>query len=141
MDFSFLSQINYASVAVATLVFFVTGSIWFSALFGRMWVKELADHNVIIQQPSQAKLMTCMGLTLLQNSMVSFAVACLVVLTGCATFASGLLLGTLLAVGFSATAIGGVFIWESRSVKLFLIDAGYQMAGVIFAAIILSIWR
>lgn len=141
MDFSFLSQINYAVVAVASLVFFVTGSVWFSALFGQTWVKELADHNVEIKQPSQAVLMTCMGLTLLQNSLASFAIACLAILTGSTTAVSGLLLGLLLAVGFCATAIGGVFTWERRSLKLFLIDAGYPMMGVIFASIILSVWR
>jgi hypothetical protein len=141
MDYSFLTSINYVAVIISAVAIFFAGSVWFSALFGKIWVHELSRHNITIQAPSSAKLALCMGLTFLQNNIMAFAMACLVSLTHSTTCASGLMLGLIVALGFAATAIGGVFTWESRSVKLFLIDAGYPMVGIILSAIILSVWR
>lgn len=141
MDYSFLTSINYVAVIVCAVAIFFTGSVWFSALFGKIWVHELSRHNVTIQAPSSAQLALCMGLTFLQNNIMAFAMACLVALTHSTTFESGLILGIIAALGFAAPAIGGVFTWEIRSVKLFLIDAGYPVVGIIVSAIILSVWR
>lgn len=141
MDFSILLHVNYVAVAISTLAFFFLGSLWFGALFGKMWVAELGRHNVIIKEPSSAALFTKMGLNLLKNGIISFAMACLVVLTGSKTFESGLLLGLFVACGFAASAMADIFIWENRSKKLFLIDAGYQIVGITIAALILSVWQ
>lgn len=129
------------AVAVSAITMFLLGAIWFSVLFSKSWVAELKHHNVLLKAPSHNKLMMSMGLTLLQNSVVAFAMACLVSMTGSSLFESGLTLGLVVACGFSASAIGGVFIWEDRSLKLFLIDSGYQVVGVVASAIILSLWR
>ncbi len=141
MELNFLSSINYLAVTVSSLIFFVIGSLWFSALFSSTWVHELKRHNVTIHQPSQTTLLIKMLLTFGANFLASFAMACLVILTGSHTASSGLTLGLISAFGFAATAIGSVFVWENRSVKLFLIDSGYPVLGIIAAAVLLSVWR
>jgi hypothetical protein len=141
MDFSLISQINCWAVVASVAVFFFLGALWFSVLFAKAWVHELKLHNVTIKEPSTNKLLMNMGLTLANNSIIVCTVACLVAMTGSSTFASGLSLGLMVGCGFIATAIGGVFIWESRSLKLFLIDSGYQIVGTTIAAVILSVWR
>jgi len=140
MDFSILSQVNYLAVGICSLIFFFLGSMWFGVLFGNTWVKELGRHNVFIQQPSIVGLFTKMMLNLLKNFVISLAMACLVVLTSSISVFSGLLLGVLVACGIAAPAMADVFIWENRSVKLFLIDSGYQIIGIVLSAIMLSIW-
>ncbi|HEV2601789.1 MAG TPA: DUF1761 domain-containing protein [Candidatus Babeliales bacterium] len=140
MDFTILSQVNYAAVAVCSLIFFFLGSMWFGAFFGSMWIAELAKHNVIITPPTKAELLTKMGLNFLKNTIIALSMACLVVLVGSKTVMSGLHLGLLVAFGFAASTMADVFIWEGRSVKLFLIDSGYQIVGIILSAVILSIW-
>lgn len=141
MDFSFLSHINYLAVLASAIAMFFLGAIWFSALFSKAWVDELTLHNVTIGEPTQEKILTNMAISFLKCVIIAFAAACLVSLTHSTTFGSGLLLGLIVAIGFSATAIADVFLWENRSIKLFLIDAGYQMLGVILVSIILSVWR
>jgi uncharacterized protein YneF (UPF0154 family) len=141
MDFSILSQINYLAVAVSTLAFFFIGSLWFGAFFGKMWIAELARHNTIIKEPSKSEIFAKMGLNLLKNAVISLAMACLVILVGSTTAASGLVLGLFVACGFAASAMADIFIWESRSFKLFIIDSGYQIVGITLAAIILSVWQ
>ncbi len=141
MDFTFLSQINYLAVAVSSVIFFVLGSLWFSALFGSIWAEELERHNVVIKQPTKNSLFMKMLLTFATNCIASFAMACLVAMTGSTTVISGIILGIIATVGFAATTLASVFNWESRSLKLFLIDIGYPALGIITAAIILSVWH
>lgn len=141
MDFSLISQINCWAIVASVAVFFFLGAFWYSVLFSKAWVHELMLHNVTIKDPSIHKLLINMGLTLVNNSIIVCVLACLVTMTGSSTLESGLSLGLMVGCGFIATAIGGVFIWESRSLKLFFIDAGYQVIGAVIAAIILSVWR
>lgn len=141
MDYSILSQINYTAVAVSSLVLFFVGWFWFSGLFGSAWVHELSKHNVVIKQPSSSTIMTKMFLSLVTNIIISLAMAYLVIKTGSTTAASGICLGLVTALGFAATTLGSVFIWENRSLKLYLIDIGYSALDIIIAGVILSVWR
>jgi len=141
MDFSFFSYVNYGAVLVSAVVFFMLGSVWFSTLFGRMWVAELQRHNVIIKAPTTAALCTKMVLTFAANLLAAWCIALLVNMTGSTTAASGLQLGVIVVLGCAITTLASVFVWESRSLKLFLIDIGYPAVGIIASAIILSVWR
>lgn len=136
-----ISQINHVAVAAAAVVFFIIGSLWFSALFQSMWVEELKEHDVKLKNHDSAVLRTKMILTFVSNYIASYAVAFLVIMTDSVTAHSGFMLGTIAAIGFIATAIASVFIWENRSLRLFLIDAGYPAVGIIVASMILSVWR
>lgn len=141
MNMDFLLNVNYFAVALSACLFFVWGVAWFSALFGQWWVEELKDHNVIIEEPTSNTLMIKMLLNFLTNIIISYAMACLVSLTGSSTVYTGLILGCLVAGGFAATTLATVFNWENRSLKLFLLDAGYPVIGIIAIAILLSVWR
>jgi Protein of unknown function (DUF1761) len=116
------------------------GSLWFSALFGATWTEELKRHNVILQKPSQSSLMGKMIATFIMNIIMSYAMALLVVMTNSTTLVSGLLLGLIVSIGFAAPTLASVFLWESRSLRLFFIDLGYPTLGIILSAMILSVW-
>jgi hypothetical protein len=68
-------------------------------------------------------------------------VACLVAMVASTTINSGFLLGCILALGIAATTLASVFLWESKSLRLFLIDLGYPALGIIIASLLLSVWR
>ncbi len=142
MDFTFLSQINYLAVGVAAIIFWVVGSAWFSPLlWSTIWVAELKRHHVLLQRPSPNILLTKMLLTFGANFLASFAMAWLVVMTNSSTVSSGMELGIITVLGFAVTTLAQVFIWENRSIKLFLIDIGYPALGIIISAVVLSVWR
>ncbi len=142
MLMSFLSQVNYLGVVVAALVFFLIGALWFSVLFGHMWAHALKAHSkIVIKEPSKKEFATKLVLTFVANFVACFAMDCLVMVTGSASLLSGLILGIIVAVGFIATTLVSACIWEGRPVKLFLIEVGYPMLGIIAAALILSSWQ
>jgi hypothetical protein len=106
-----------------------------------MWSKELELHNVVIKEPSKKELTTKMFLTFCANIVASLVMAYFVFITKSTTLMSGLHLGIAASIGFAGTAIALVFIWESKSLKLFLIDFGYSATGLIVSSIILSLWH
>ncbi len=137
-----LSQVNYLAVFVSAIVFFVIGSLWYSFLVREAWIAELKKHDITIKQNvSKELLRTKMLLTFGANVLASIAMALLVIMTGSSTISSGICLGILCVLGFAVTSVGAVFIWEDRSLKLFLLDIGYPALGIIFSAIILSLWQ
>ena len=137
----FLLPINYVAVVVASVVSFIIGLVWFSGLFGSIWAEELKNHNVEIKEPSQSELAIKMLLTFAANLITSIALAYIVSLTGSTSVLSGVTLGVLAAIGLAGTTLSSVFVWESRSIKLFLIDFGYPALSIIASAIILSVWH
>ncbi len=141
MDFTMFSHVNYGAVVVSAVIFFILGSLWYSVLFRSSWLQELKRHNIVIKEPTKNSLLIKMLLTFGANLLASYAMACLVIMTGSTTVQSGLMLGIITALGFAATALGLVFIWESRSLRLFLIDSGYPALGIIITAALLSFWK
>jgi hypothetical protein len=45
----FLHQVNLWAVLVATLVYFILGSLWFSVLFGGVWSREVEKLGILIK--------------------------------------------------------------------------------------------
>lgn len=134
-------HINYVAVGVTSVIFFFIGSAWFSFLFRSQWIKELKHHNVTIREPKQSVLINKMILTFCANVAACIALACLVIMTDSTTVFSGLILGIITALGFAVPSLGSVFIWENRSLNLYLIDVGYPVVGIIVSAILLSLWH
>lgn len=141
MYFNAIFNINYVAVFVSALLYFVIGSIWFSAIFGNVWKQELKLNNIILQEPTHSALITKMVLAFIANIVTCIAIAFLVNMINSTTLGSGFILGVITSLGFAITTVGSVFIWENRSVKFFLIDIGYPVLGIIAASILLSIWR
>jgi hypothetical protein len=138
---SFLSHANYWAIAVSALSYFILGSLWFSVFFGKLWSNEVRKHGINIKDPAKNEIALKMLQTFLGNLFAAFSIAYLVYITGIANWQAGLKMGLLCGVGFAAVAICIAYTWESRSLKLLLIDCGYAVVGITFCGIILSIWH
>lgn len=142
MNISFLHDINYVAVLVSSICFFLIGGLWFSPMLMSVpWMEELKRHGVSLAMPAKHTLWKNMLITFALNIVASVSMACLVIATRSTTVQSGFCLGLVVALGFAATSLASAFVWENRSLKLFLIDAGYPVLGIIASALILSLWR
>jgi len=141
MDITFLSQVNYLAILTSAVVFFVIGSLWYSPLLmSTLWGEELKRNQVTPKMPMKHELWGKMLLTFIANIIASFAMAYLVIMTESTTWQAGLQLGVIVSIGFAATTLAANFVWQSRTFKLFLIDVGYPILGIVASAMILSIW-
>ncbi len=128
------ASINYLAVLLATVLAFGLGAIWYGKpLFGSAWQKEMGLSDEDLQSGN-------MGVTFGMTFVVAFiAMLFLAVFMGPgATVASGALHGAIIATVFIATSIATHYLFSQKSLKIFLIDAGYDIVRYALAGAILG---
>lgn len=131
-----LSTLNFFAVLVAALSSFVIGGLWYSPiLFGKAW---MAEHG-FRDEDLQGGMGKTFGLSFVLSVIIAFNLAAF--LGPDATLTWGLTAGALAGIGWVATAIGITYLFERRSMRLFLINAGYHAVTFTIMGGILGLWR
>jgi hypothetical protein len=124
------------AVVLAALSSFLIGGLWYSPLlFSTVWQAAVGLTDAQLQS---ANLGATFGGAFVSALIAATALSILIG-SGPTAFA-GLSRGLLVGVGFAATSIVTVFLFEQRPATLMLIDAGYQVVsfatmGAIFGAL------
>lgn len=134
-------DINYLAVFAAGIAYWLVGMLWFSLIFGKIWSYEVQKHGIKIKKPSTQDMIIKSILTFIFNLLVSFALSIFIMAFGISSWQPALVLGLILGIFFTGTGMAISYVWESRSLKLSLIDIGYPILGIIIASIILALWK
>ena len=118
---------NWLAVVVATLAFFAVGAIWYTALFGRIWQRELGLSDE--QLAGGRNMMLVMGTCFVLEFIVAMTVGHMFDFLEPSDRAK-MMITVGLALGLMAPAIGINYLYQRKSLKLFLIDAGHFVAGM-----------
>lgn len=128
MDFSSaIAGLNWLAVFLAAATAFAIGAFWYSRkLFGNAWMLEvgLTDDTI-----GRGNMTLTLGGTFLLQLVAATALAFF--LGSGSDWLIGLQAGVLVAVCWIATAYGITYFFEQRSLRLYLINAGYYL--VLFA--------
>ena len=118
-----LAGVNWVAVIVATLAAFVLGAVWYSkALFGNQWMQEVGLTEENVQNANMAKTFgTTFALQLLA------AIALSAFLGEGSNWLEGLHTGLWIGLFWVATAYGVTYLFEQRSLRLWMINAGYYV--------------
>jgi len=131
------SKLNYIAVAVAALAAFVIGGAWYSPLlFGRIWMRETGLQDEALRKRNMGVVL---GTSFVLCLIIAFNLAAF--LAGPPNLAWGLTAGALAGVGWVATATGITYLFEARSFRLFLIDAGYHAVTFTLMGGIVGVWK
>jgi len=132
-----LIAINWLAVVVATVAAFAIGGLWYSAaLFGNTWLQEV---GLTEEAANNANMPRTFGGTFVLQFL---AVTALAVLIGVdSSWQSGLQTGLLVSVFWVATAYGITYLFEQRSLRLFLINAGYNVVLFAIVGAIIGTWH
>lgn len=139
-------QINVIAVLVATVANFILGFAWYTALFGKPWMKEMGyDPNMRPDGKTMAKGMVFMvignflfawvlafyfaGWRLLPGGLAEFGTLALALNSALSVW-----IGFFLPVHLSKVA------WEKHSWKLFSINSGYHLVSTVVVALIIAYW-
>jgi len=133
-----IPTINYASLLLAAVVTFMLGWVWYSFLFGRVWMKYSGvkcDKKPKLQQMI-VTLLSGFGLNLLKLWVLQF------VLIGMHAVTIGIAanVAVLVWLGFIATCAFAPVLWEKRPVQLYLINIGLELCTLLIAAVIFVGW-
>lgn len=118
---------NWLAIVLGTVAFFAVGALWYTALFGKAWQREVGLSEE--QLKSGANMPLIFGLCFLLELVVVTMLAHLF-----AHLAPSDRVKMMMATGFGLTimapAIGITYLYMRKSLKLFLIDAGHFVVGM-----------
>ena len=132
-----LSGINWIAVLVASAAAFALGGIWYSnALFGKRWMQEIGLTDEAISKTNMKPIFA--GAFALQF----VAATTLAKFLGTdSNWLIGLHSGLLIGLCWIATAYGVTYLFEQRSLRIFLINAGFYVVLFSVMGAIIGAWR
>lgn len=133
--------INWWAVIVAAVAFWALGALWYSpVIFGKRWQKELGFKEDDLKDANMA---LTFGLSFVLMFIMAFGMSFLLGVhkPETITWMNGMYLGIFTGVFFALTTIGINYLYQRRSIVLWLIDGFYMIIGLGIAGIILGIWR
>ena len=139
--------INYLAVLASTVFMMFLGGLWYGPLFGKQWIALMGfDPQKVADM--QAKGMGAMwksyALMALGALVMSFVLAHSVIFGAAYLNQSGMSVGLQAGfwswAGFIAPATMGMVLWEGKSWKLWFINAGYYLVGLLVVGVILALW-
>lgn len=118
---------NWLAVVVATLAFFAVGAIWYTALFGKIWQREVGLSEE--QLAGGRNMMLVMGTCFVLEFIVCLTVGHMFDFLEPSDRAK-MMIALGLALGVMMPATGINYLYQRKSLKLFLVDSGHFVAGM-----------
>lgn len=131
-----MPEFNLWAVIAAAVSSFVLGGLWYSPLlFGRAWQRATGLSDAQLQGGNMALIF---GLSLLLALIASFVFA--MFLGPRPPLALGLGAGFSAGLCWVSASFGINYLFERKSLKLFLINAGYHTLQFTVIGLILALW-
>lgn len=128
---------NIAAVFVAALMGFALGGLWYSPLlFAKAWMQEAGMSE---QQVREAPMGRVFGLTGIATLVMAFNLAAFI--GPKASLGFGLFAGAAAGLGWVAMSLGVIYLFEQRSLKLWLINSGYQVLAYTLMGGLIGVWQ
>lgn len=138
MDFA---NVNYLAVGVAAIASFGLGALWYSGpLFMKSWQKELGFTDEYLQGGNMAKIF---GTSFVMMLLMALGMGLMIQGHGPSdtmNWSQGLQHGLFVGLLFVATSMAINVLYQRRSLKLWLIDSGYQVLFLAVQGAIIGAW-
>ena len=123
------------SVVVAAVTTFVVGGLWYGPLFSKPW---MALTGVTEEMAAQSNMIRTFGLAFVMQLIAASGLA--VLIGSDSTVVDGALTGLAVAVAFVATSSAVNDLFEMRQLKLWIINASYNLVGFTAMGAIIGVW-
>ena len=116
----------YLEPIIGAVAAFILGSLWYTVLFGKIWQAETG----ITDEQAQDGMARTHGLAFLMMIVISYSINMIIGFHTLEeqTFSHGALHGCLAAAFYCVPAVAINYLYQKKSLKLWLIDAGYVLA-------------
>ncbi len=132
-----MPEFNVLAVLAAAVATFVLGGLWYSpALFGKAWQREAGVTDEQMRASNKAVIF---GLAFVLSLVAAFVFA--VFLGPRPPVNLGLGAGFAAGLCWVAASFGINYLFEQRSFKLWLINAGYHTLQFTIIGLILALWH
>lgn len=114
-----MPEVNYLAVALAALSAFLLGGLWYSALFGKQWMRLTGQSEERLKGGSMPLIF---GGSFVLNLIAAYVLA---MFLGPMPLQYATLAGLSVGLCWVATSLGVNYLFERRPLGLWLINAGY----------------
>ena len=133
------ANINLLAVLVAGIAPMVLGFIWYGPLFGKQWTKLMGFTQKSMEE-AKKEMGKTYGLSFLGSLVMAYVLAHFVDYANATTFLEGALTGFWAWAGFVATVMLTEVLYGGKSVNLYYINTGYQLASLVLMGALLAVW-
>lgn len=128
-----MGDINYLAVVLGAVAFFAVGALWYGALFGKAWQREVGMGPAeveAVKAKGGGHMAKIMGLCFVAELVIAWMLGHLISRTSAAPHVVLMFAGGF-GAGIMSPAIAINYLYQNRSLKLFLIDAGHFIVGML----------
>jgi hypothetical protein len=130
-------NLNWLAIIVAAVSAFILGGLWYSPLlFVKRWMKET---GITEEDTRKANMLKIFGLAFLLSLIAAFFLAMFIGAKAGAGF--GALAGFMAGLGWVFTFMGISYLFESRTLMHFLINATYSVLSLTIMGLIIGAWQ
>ena len=136
--------VKYFAVIASAVVMMILGGLWYGPIFGKQWASLMgwSDEHMKAQiAKGMAKNYTIMALGAL---VMSFVLAHAVIFASAYLHVTGVSAGLQAGfwnwLGFVVPVSLGSVLWDGKPWKLWLINAGYWLVGLLLIGVLLAVW-
>ncbi|WKZ28681.1 MAG: DUF1761 domain-containing protein [Patescibacteria group bacterium] len=133
--------INLYAVVVAAAANMALGSLWYGPLFGKAWMKGMGmDPNMPMDDKKKKEGMKAMMWMVPLSLLTAYVLAHFVDYTVSVTWSEGMQAGFWIWLGFQLTMVIQSVLFEGKKKEVAVINAAYQLAGLMLMGGILAVW-
>ena len=137
-----LSAVNWAAVAVAAVASFMLGGAWYSAIFGKLWMRlQGYTEEKVAEMKAKMSPAKFLGGMFAACGVLAVAVSFLAIALDLKGPAAGACLGSILWMGPAASIGFQVHLASTRHHGIFAIDTSYQLVLLVMQGVIIASWR
>ncbi len=134
--------INYLTVLVAAIAAYAVGAVWYSpAGFYKPWIKMMHEFRGDHSKKMPLTGTQAMSLGFVFTLLISYVFAHFVVLMGVKDIGSALTLGFWIWLGFAVTTLSNSWLYEGKSLKLFLFNTAHLLVAFEVMALVFGWWQ
>lgn len=141
MDYGF----NWMAIATAVVAQTVIGFLWYGPIFGKAWMNfsnmSESDRQAMNTPEGRKKGMRAMLIGLIPSVITMYVLAHILYTYDSVTVMMGIQGAFWIWLGFIATYALNSVLYGKDSMKLYLLNMGYQLVSLMAAGIIISVWR
>jgi Protein of unknown function (DUF1761) len=130
---------NYLAITVAAVACFLFQAAWYS-IFLEDWLEGIGrTRDWLVATGVNPALQY--GTALLSAALIAGAISCVTQLTGPQTTLRGMKVAALLWLGCVLTTRATEYVFEVRPYKLFVINTGFWLLGMVLMGAIVGGWK
>ncbi|MBS3070950.1 DUF1761 domain-containing protein [Candidatus Pacearchaeota archaeon] len=137
-------SINHTAVIVSAVISFLIGWIWYSPLlFGNLWIKMSKFTKAQInagKKRGMKGMLPQMLFGFLSTLVMIYTLVILIEIFEAITIVAGIFVAFLVWVGFIATTMLGMILWEGKPFALYLINSVHYLVVLLISSVILVLW-